>query len=35
MTSYRSRRRSPVSVRTARTWSPSPPESLPEDGDKR
>jgi len=34
--SYRSRRRSPMSVRTARTWSPSPPESLPEveDGDK-
>merc|ERR1719237_1590035 len=24
--SYRSRRRSPMSVRTARTWSPSPPE---------
>ena len=26
--SYRSRRRSPMSVRTARTWSPSPPSSL-------
>ena len=30
----RSRRRSPVSVRTARTWSPSPPESLVEDNDR-
>jgi len=32
--SYRSRRRSPMSVRTARTWSPSPPESLPDDSDR-
>lgn len=34
--SHRSRRRSPMSVRTARTWSPSPPESIPDtagDGD--
>lgn len=32
--SYRSRRRSPMSVRTGRTWSPSPPESLPDDSDR-
>lgn len=32
--SYRSRRRSPVSVRTARTWSPSPPSSLVDDSDR-
>ena len=30
----RSRRRSPGSVRTARTWSPSPPDSLVDDNDK-
>ena len=30
----RSRRRSPVSVRTARTWSPSPPDSLCPDIDQ-
>ena len=30
----RSRRRSPVSVRTARTWSPSPPDSLVDDNDR-
>lgn len=33
--SYRSRRRSPMSVRTARTWSPSPPESIPDDSDDK
>ena len=30
----RSRRLSPGSVRTARTWSPSPPDSLVDDNDK-
>ena len=30
----RSRRRSPGSVRTARTWSPSPPDSLVDDSDR-
>ena len=32
--SYRSRRRSPMSVRTARTWSPSPPSSLVDDSER-
>ena len=32
--SSRSRRRSPMSVRTARTWSPSPPSSLVDDSDR-
>ena len=32
--SYRSRRRSPMSVRTGRTWSPSPPSSLVDESDR-